>query len=516
MVAGVVAGHARAFARTTLLLAGAVVQALMSVGTIVALVLAVGQGMVFIFAPLVRTHRRVTALARRRALAWSGVEIPEPYEPPPPPPVPDAEGWYRSDRVLYKTPRVPAFNQRYKWLLGDPATWRDMLWIASDSVVAAVVGLLPLSLAGYGLAVAVPWVTPVPWPAVFAVPAGLAMTLGAFMLAPVLLRTHAVWCSWLLGSTPRARIARDMGRLARSRSDALDAQNAELRRIERELHDGAQARLVAVGMTLGAAHDLVRADPGAARTLLGQARSESAAALAEIRGLVRGIHPPVLAERGLGDAVRALALDSPLNVDVVVDLQVRPTAPVEAAAYFAVSELLAEAARDERAERVEIDVSPRGMALRITLTGVGAPAPAVLAGIERRIGVFDGVVVVGREGVGPPMITIELPQALAHTTEGTHPKMPLSKSIPVVLGWSLGWLPLFPQGFVAGVNKIVNPENRSWFLALYLPEPMQWPFIGLMIMLGTFLYGMATALPLLHSREHGTDACAPAFTYRRR
>ncbi|WP_225878673.1 sensor histidine kinase [Spongiactinospora rosea] len=506
-----VAAYARAFARTTLLLVTAVAEILMSLVTIIALVLAMGQGMVFVFDPLVRRHRRLAGLARRRARAWSGVEIPEPYEPPPPPPVPDAEGWYRADRVLYKTPRVPAFNQRYKWLLGDPATWRDMLWLGMDGVVAAAVGLLPPALAGYGLALAAPWVTPVPWPAVLTVPAGLAMVACAFVVAPVLLRAHALWCSWLLGFSSRARIAGDMGRLARSRSDALDAQNAELRRIERELHDGAQARLVAVGMTLGAARDLVRADPAAARTLLGQARSASAEALGEIRRLVRGIHPPVLAERGLGDAVRALALDSPLNVDVVVDLQVRPTAPVEAAAYFAISELLTEAARDERAERVEIDVSPRGMALRITLTGMSAPAPAVLAGIERRVGVFDGVVAVGREGVGPPMITIELPQALAHTTEGTHPPMPLSKSVPVVLGWTLGWLPLFPQGFVAGVTKIVNSDNRSWFLALYLPEPMQWPFIVLMILLGTFLYGMAATLPLLHSREHGGDACGPAY-----
>src|SRR5258708_287594 len=120
----------------------------------------------------------------------------------------------------------------------------------------------------------------------------------------------------------------------------LDAGAAELRRIERDLHDGAQARLVAMGLTLDAAGRLIGTDPAAARALLYEARDASARALTELRDLVRGIHPPVLADRGLADAVRALALDSPLRVHVTGSLRGRPPAPVESAAYFPVSQLL--------------------------------------------------------------------------------------------------------------------------------------------------------------------------------
>jgi signal transduction histidine kinase len=118
-----------------------------------------------------------------------------------------------------------------------------------------------------------------------------------------------------------------------------------------DLHDGAQARLVAMGMNLGMIEHLLETDPAKARQLLADARQSSAHALTELRELVQGIHPPVLAERGLGDAVRALALRSPIPADVTVDLPGRFEAPVEAAAYFAVSELLTNAARSAASRR---------------------------------------------------------------------------------------------------------------------------------------------------------------------
>ena len=116
-----------------------------------------------------------------------------------------------------------------------------------------------------------------------------------------------------------------MAHLARTRSETLDTGAAELRRIERDLHDGAQARLVAMGLTLDAAGRLIETDPAAARALLYEARDASARALVELRDLVRGILPPVLADRGLADAVRATALDSPLRVLVTGTLP-RPPA----------------------------------------------------------------------------------------------------------------------------------------------------------------------------------------------
>ena len=130
-----------------------------------------------------------------------------------------------------------------------------------------------------------------------------------------------------------------------TRADTVDAQAAELRRIERDLHDGAQARLVSLGMMIGLAEELVDRDPAAARKLLAEARESSGAALVELRHLVRGIHPPVLAERGLDGAVRALALSLPVPITVDIDLPGRPDTPVESAAYFAVAEALTNMSR---------------------------------------------------------------------------------------------------------------------------------------------------------------------------
>ena len=121
----------------------------------------------------------------------------------------------------------------------------------------------------------------------------------------------------------RLALARQVRRLSAVRTEVVDAQAAELRRIERDLHDGAQARLVAVGMMIGTAERLLDTDRNAARAMLAKAREASADALHELRRIVRGIHPPVLAERGLGDAVRALALDCPLPTHVTIDLPAR-------------------------------------------------------------------------------------------------------------------------------------------------------------------------------------------------
>src|SRR5262249_39468554 len=123
-----------------------------------------------------------------------------------------------------------------------------------------------------------------------------------------------------------------------------------------DLHDGAQARLVAMGMDLGTIEMLVEHDPAQAKRLLAEARQNSAEALEELRDLVRRIHPPVLAERGLGDAVRALALRLPLPAEVSVELAGRAEAPVESAAYFAVSEVLTNAVKHSGADRIWVDV----------------------------------------------------------------------------------------------------------------------------------------------------------------
>jgi signal transduction histidine kinase len=222
----------------------------------------------------------------------------------------------------------------------------------------------------------------------------------------------------VLAPSGQAELQQRVRHLDRTRRETLDTGAAELRRIERDLHDGAQARLVAMGLTLDAAGRLLDSDPAAARALLIEARDASAKALAELRDLVRGIHPPVLADRGLMDAVRALALDSPLRVRVTGELDDRPPAPVESAAYFAVSELLANVAKHSGAPAAEVDVRHSSGSLRISVSddGRGGADPlrgSGLSGVGRRLAAFDGVVVVSSPVGGPTMVTLEVPCALS-------------------------------------------------------------------------------------------------------
>ncbi|MGW4249106.1 sensor histidine kinase [Nocardia sp. NPDC004722] len=185
--------------------------------------------------------------------------------------------------------------------------------------------------------------------------------------------------------------------------------------MERDLHDGAQARMVAVGMTLGAIEALIDRDPRAAKELVAQARTASAAALADLRGLVRGIHPPVLAERGLVDAVRALALDCPLDVRVEARLDAPVASPVESALYFTIAELLTNAARHSGADRVEVELAGQDTLVRIMVrdNGRGGADPALgtgLRGIEHRLSSFDGRVSLDSPPGGPTLVTVEIPR----------------------------------------------------------------------------------------------------------
>jgi signal transduction histidine kinase len=213
-------------------------------------------------------------------------------------------------------------------------------------------------------------------------------------------------------------LARRVQRLAETRTEAVDSAAAELRRVERDLHDGAQARLVALGMNLRAAERLMPTSPQAALALVAEARETSSRALMDLRDLVRGIHPPVLADRGLADAVRALALDTPLRTSLDIDFPGRLDAPVESALYFAVAEVLANAVKHAGARAVEIKMQHREGVLRIAVTddGVGGADPAKgtgLRGIERRLGAFDGILVVNSPPGGPTMVIIEVPCGLS-------------------------------------------------------------------------------------------------------
>ncbi|MET8079355.1 sensor domain-containing protein [Streptomyces sp. NPDC005303] len=352
----------------------------------------------------------------RRVVAaeWCGVRIPSAYRPIPG----DANTWARTYAMLR-----------------DPATWRDLRWLQVDMTAGFVTALLPAVLVFYpleGLAVAAGLWRPLSelggyWygfvhvtdqsSALLAGALGIAL-LALASLAPRLLTVHFRLTRAVLGAG-QGELAERVRILTETRRDAVDTSAAELRRIERDLHDGAQARLVAMGMDLGTIEMLLDKDPAQAKRLLAQARQSSVDALAELRDLVRGIHPPVLAERGLGDAVRALALRMPVPTEVSVDLPRRADAPVESAAYFAVSEALTNAVKHSGADRIWIDLhhvrEGTGM-LRVTVTDNGRGGAVVaagsgLAGVERRLGTFDGVLAVSSPAGGPTMVTMEIPCA---------------------------------------------------------------------------------------------------------
>jgi len=206
--------------------------------------------------------------------------------------------------------------------------------------------------------------------------------------------------------------------LTTTRAEAVDAAAAELRRLERDLHDGAQARLVALGINLRAAERMVRTSPDAAEALIAECRETSSQALADLRDLVRGIYPPVLADRGLADAVQALALDCPVPVVTDIDLPGRPPAPVESAVYFAVAEVLNNVAKHAGADRALVRLAYADGLLRADVTddGNGGASPengTGLVGIERRLRAFDGILAVNSPAGGPTIVVIEVPCALS-------------------------------------------------------------------------------------------------------
>ncbi|MGF1338564.1 MULTISPECIES: sensor histidine kinase [unclassified Streptomyces] len=378
-------------------------------------------GIGFLALPHLTTAVRRVCDLNRRAAARSGVPVERPYRPEPEEIERDIVGWVR----------------RCKWILADPASWRDLLWLLLNSVVGLLLGCAPAALlyyAGEGLALACGLWRPVAadgvgrwyafitvdsWPAALA--AGLAacaVFAGWLLLCPWLLKGYAYFVLFLLGPTQRARLASRVRHLAETRSGALDIQAAELRRIERDLHDGAQARLVSLGLTLGAVDRQLDRDAEEARRLLHDARSSSVQALRELRGLVRGIHPPVLAERGLADAVRALGLASPLPVTVTADLPGKLPDPVESAVYFSVSELLTNALKHADARQVEVVLRYADGALRGQVTddgrgGAEMSAGSGLEGIRRRLASFDGVLEINSPPGGPTVVKMELPCALS-------------------------------------------------------------------------------------------------------
>lgn len=408
----------RGLALAPLTLAGSITLFTLLVVSVCLIPLGVG---VFTTPLLVRTVRAHANQRRLLAATWSDVRIQLPYRPLP------------ADRRSGVTGQVELCT----FLLKDPATWRDLLWLLVDMIAGFATALLAFAFVPYGIegfvlaagvwkpivdASGTYWYGFLPidslWTALLAVPVGIGFMALGTTVSPLLLRGHFQLARAFLDPTPQMALEQRVQRLTETRHDAVDTSAAELRRIERDLHDGAQARLVAMGMSLGTVEALIEKDPAKAKELLAAARTNSAEALSELRDLVRGIHPPVLAERGLGDAVRALALRMAVPVEVDVDLAGRADEPVESAAYFAVSEVLTNAAKHAGASRMWLDVHHTEGMLRITVTDDGRGGAQItpeggLSGVERRLGTFDGVLAVSSPSGGPTMVTMEIPCALS-------------------------------------------------------------------------------------------------------
>jgi signal transduction histidine kinase len=224
--------------------------------------------------------------------------------------------------------------------------------------------------------------------------------------------------------TRRKGLTARVERLTRTRAEAADSAAAELRRLERDLHDGAQARLVALGINLRTAEKLIETSPVEAVALVADCRNTATLALSELRGLVRGIYPPVLADRGLADAVMALALDCPVLTLTDIKLAGRPPAPVESAAYFTVAEALSNAAKHAEANTIHVWLSHDGHMLRAEVhdDGVGGADPrngTGLSGMERRLAAFDGILAVSSPIGGPTIVVIEVPCVLSSPKTST-------------------------------------------------------------------------------------------------
>ncbi|MFJ6571536.1 sensor histidine kinase [Streptomyces sp. NPDC091292] len=240
---------------------------------------------------------------------------------------------------------------------------------------------------------------------------GLLVTLATPWIIRALTTVDRLMVHGLLGPS---RLATRVVELESDRGVVVDTAAADLRRIERDLHDGAQARLVSLAMDLGLAKEKLTEDPEAAARMVDEAHGEVKTALQELRDLARGIHPAVLTDRGLDAALSSVASRCTVPVQVEVDLPARPAPAIEGIAYFTVSELLQNISKHSRATRATVDVwrVENRLMLQVTDNGLGGADVSQgsgLAGLAERLDAVDGILVVDSPPAGPTRVTAELP-----------------------------------------------------------------------------------------------------------
>jgi signal transduction histidine kinase len=346
---------------------------------------------------------------RSRVAALLDVELADPVT------APTAPGWL--GRLSQRARSKPRWKEIGYLLARLPlslvtAGYAGVVWCGSAALIGlpVYVWALPGDTAKLGL---------------FEVGGGLP-AIGACLVGAAGLALWAPWATlhmaWLegavarqlLGPDPRAELDARARRLETSRQAAVEGAEEERRRIERDLHDGAQQRLVALAAGLGAARERLEDDPDGAQAMVAEAHEEAKAALKELRDLVRGIHPVILEDRGLDAALSAVVARSPVPVELEVDLPERPPAAVESAAYFIVSESLANVAAHARATRAAVALARAGdrLVVEVRDDGVGGADPergTGLHGLEKRVAALGGAMYLISPPGGPTTLLVELP-----------------------------------------------------------------------------------------------------------
>jgi signal transduction histidine kinase len=339
-----------------------------------------------------------------RVNAFFGTAIPSSYRPPP-------AGYWRD--------RLHAF-------VLDPATWRRLAYM----IVLFPIGILEFAIVT--VAVSVPFALLIHpfWHWADAIlgndhtthSAPQAMGLGLLGIPFLLVMPHVLvgmgalhtgLARYLLGPSREAELEERVDLLTVSRSMAVNAALVERRRIERDLHDGAQQRLVALAMDLGMAKLKLESDPEAARQLVDHAHQEAKLAMAEIRSLVQGIHPAVLTDRGLDAALSSLAARCPIPVALLTEMEGRPPAAVESAAYFVVAEALTNVAKHSAASEASVLVRREvgRLVVEVCDNGLGGANAegGGLSGLAHRVAALDGRLTVESPPGGPTLVRAELP-----------------------------------------------------------------------------------------------------------
>ncbi|MFI0815961.1 sensor histidine kinase [Streptomyces sp. NPDC021098] len=331
----------------------------------------------------------------------------------------------------YRVPKGGLLVQAHT-MLTDRATYADLAWLP----LHALLGLFNCALA-LGLCVgAVSWLTTPLWwllvprvqflfwevsswtDSLAAVAVGLAYAALAAFLVPTLARSHARMTRFLLKARRRkVALARRIEELTASRAEALDAHAAELRRIERDLHDGAQAGLVSISLHLGLIKQAVTRHPEQLPEMIGRTHELAEQALAQLRQAVRAIFPPILVDRGLAEAVRSLVAACQVPTELDVEMATaggRAPIAVESAAYFVVAEALTNVAKHSGATEAQVRLHTTRDRILISVWdngrgGASEDAGSGIRGIRRRVAAFDGTTELTSPDKGPTTLRVELP-----------------------------------------------------------------------------------------------------------